>query len=148
MRILTLFIILCFASLTLSAADKKTKDTDHSPTISLEEVESKPLTKRALRQEKRMQRYERLLMKYHQAASDGRVVGAALFAFFLGALGIHRVYLGGSGLLILGYIFTFGGLFGILPLVDFIRIVAEGTDHYENNDALFAGFQAFGVQEQ
>lgn len=148
MRIFTFTFILCLFTISAICADKKVKDPALSAPISLEEVDSKPLTKKALRQEKRMLRFEKWVAKIQQASSEGRVVGAALFAFFLGFLGIHRVYLGGSGLLILGYFFTFGGLFGLLPLIDFIRIVAEGTEHYENNDALFAAFQSFGKTSQ
>ena len=48
-------------------------------------------------------------------------LAALLLCFFLGALGIHRFYVGkvGTGIL---YIFT-GGLFGIGALVDFIMII-------------------------
>lgn len=51
-------------------------------------------------------------------------VAAALFCFFLGALGIHRFYVGkiGTGIL---YLFT-GGLCGIGALVDFIIILTGG----------------------
>jgi len=52
------------------------------------------------------------------AKSDKSRLAAALLAFFLGGLGIHRFYVGkvGTGIL---YLFT-GGLFGIGALVDFI----------------------------
>ena len=57
-----------------------------------------------------------------QAAGKSQVV-AALLCFFLGVLGIHRFYLGYTGLGILELLTA--GLFGILVLVDFIRIVVS-----------------------
>ncbi|MCB9269303.1 MAG: TM2 domain-containing protein [Lewinellaceae bacterium] len=72
---------------------------------------------------------------------ENEIIVAVLLALFLGCLGIHRVYLGGSWLLILAYFFTFGGLFGILPLIDFIRLAAGGIDHYIDNNRFFAAFE-------
>lgn len=48
--------------------------------------------------------------------------------FFLFGLGIHRVYLGGTPILILGYIFTFGGIFGIIPFGDLIALIINNED--------------------
>jgi TM2 domain-containing membrane protein YozV len=55
------------------------------------------------------------------SVSDKGFVPAILLCFFLGALGIHRFYVGkvGTGILML---ITFGGL-GIWTMVDFILIV-------------------------
>ena len=75
-------------------------------------------------------------------AGDHNVIVAVLLAFFLGGLAIHRVYLGGRPLLILLYLITFGGIFGILPLIDFIRLIIGQMEHYEDNDAFFAAFQS------
>jgi TM2 domain-containing membrane protein YozV len=54
-------------------------------------------------------------------ASPRSRLAAALLAFFLGALGIHRFYVGkiGTGVLV---IFTLGGL-GLWVLIDFIVIL-------------------------
>jgi len=55
-------------------------------------------------------------------ASPKSRLAAALLAFFLGAFGIHRFYVGkiGTGIAI---IVTFGGFFGIWPLIDLIMIL-------------------------
>ncbi|MBI2861140.1 MAG: TM2 domain-containing protein [Chloroflexi bacterium] len=54
--------------------------------------------------------------------SEKSRLAVTLFAFFLGALGVHRFYLGkiGTGILML---LTAGGL-GIWALIDFIMAVA------------------------
>lgn len=79
---------------------------------------------------------------FFKAMSSGshNAVVAILLAFFLGGLAIHRVYLGGRPLLILLYLVTIGGIFGLLPLIDFIRLIIGQMDHYEGNDDFFAAF--------
>lgn len=54
----------------------------------------------------------------NQPVSSRSKTTAALLAFFLGYLGIHRFYLGYKGMGVL-YLLT-AGLFGIGALVDFI----------------------------
>lgn len=63
-------------------------------------------------------------------SSKSRLV-ALLFCFFLGALGVHRFYVGkiGTGLL---HLFTLGFL-GIGTLIDFIMIVCGGFKDKEGN---------------
>ena len=66
-----------------------------------------------------------------ETISDKGFVPTILLCFFLGALGIHRFYVGkiGTGVLML---LTFGG-FGIWAIVDFIMIVVgrfEDADGY------------------
>lgn len=81
------------------------------------------------------------MLKVAKAASstkDGTIAG--LLAFLLGTLGIHRVYMGSSPIIILWYILTLGGLFGILPLIDMIRLFIGHTSHYDGNNSLFAAF--------
>ncbi len=64
---------------------------------------------------------------------------AVLLDFFLGGLAIHRVYLGGSAVLIVGYLLTCGGIFGLIPLIDLIVLVINNNDisKYVDNDAFF-----------
>ncbi|WP_425392844.1 NINE protein [Ekhidna sp.] len=61
-------------------------------------------------------------------AADPNVWIACVIDFFLGGLAIHRVYLGGTWVLILGYFFTFGGIFGIIPFGDLIALIINSDD--------------------
>ena len=74
--------------------------------------------------------------------TDNDGIVAAILAFVLGVLGIHRVFLGSNGIIVLWYILTIGGLFGIIPLVDFFRLLLQGSAHYRDNDDLFAAFKS------
>lgn len=64
---------------------------------------------------------------------------ALLLNFFLGYLGIHRLYLGTQTLTWVGYILTCGGIFGIVPLVDFITLIInkDNMSKYEDNPKFF-----------
>lgn len=64
---------------------------------------------------------------------------AVLLDFFLGGLAIHRVYLGGKPVLIVGYLLTCFGIFGIVPLIDLIVLVINNDDisQYVDNDKFF-----------
>lgn len=66
---------------------------------------------------------------------------AILLCFFLGGLGLHRVYLQSQPIIILWYFLTIGGFFGLIPLIDFIRLIMGQVDHYKGNDSLFRAFQ-------
>ena len=72
-------------------------------------------------------------------ASDKNFVAAILLNFFLGGLGIHRLYLGTATLTWVGYILTCGGIFGIVPFVDFIVLIINNEDMspYIDNPAFF-----------
>jgi len=73
------------------------------------------------------------------ASKDKDAVTAIVLDFFLGGLGIHRFYLGTETLTGLGYILTCGGIFGIVPLVDFIVLIIDRDDigQYIDNPKFF-----------
>ncbi len=75
--------------------------------------------------------------KFH--SSDKSFVAAILLNFFLGGLGIHRLYLGTATMTWIGYILTFCGIFGIVPFVDFIVLIVHNEDisPYEDNTKFF-----------
>ncbi len=65
---------------------------------------------------------------------------AALFAFPfpLGFMGAHRVMLGTKPWVPVVYVATFGGCFGVLPLIDFLVITfSKDITPYENNPNIF-----------
>jgi len=57
-----------------------------------------------------------------QNASPKSRLAAALLCFFVGWIGAHRFYVGKTGTGILTIV-TFGGFFGIWPLIDLIMIL-------------------------
>ena len=56
-------------------------------------------------------------------------VVAAVLDFFLGGIGIHRMYLGSSNLMWLYYGITCCGIFGVVPLIDFIVLIVDGVNN-------------------
>ena len=72
-------------------------------------------------------------------AAEKDAIVAIVLDFFLGGLGIHRFYLGTETLTGLAYIFTCGGIFGIVPLVDLIVLIIDNKDisAYINNPKFF-----------
>lgn len=74
-----------------------------------------------------------------QASGGKSAFLAIVLDFFLGGIAIHRVYLGGTPILIVGYIVTIGGIFGLVPLVDFFVLIFNASDisKYENNNKFF-----------
>jgi len=68
-------------------------------------------------------------------------VGAILLTFFLGGFGVHRHYMGTRPWMWAIYTFTFGGIFGVVPFVDFIvEIIATVED---NSVARYCGNTSF-----
>lgn len=66
---------------------------------------------------------------------------AFALSWVIGAIGVHRVYLGGKGSLILIYIVTCFGIFGIVPIVDtivlFVGAIKGDISQYVGNDKFF-----------
>jgi TM2 domain-containing membrane protein YozV len=66
---------------------------------------------------------------------------AFALAFIIGGLGIHRFYLGTATLTGIGYILTCGGIFGIVPFVDWIVLLVGAiqgdVSKYEDNTKFF-----------
>lgn len=74
-----------------------------------------------------------------KAAGSKNALTAILLDFFLGGLGIHRMYLGTKTMTWIGYILTCGGIGGIVPLIDLIMLIVDYKDisKYEGNTKFF-----------
>ncbi|HWY10256.1 MAG TPA: TM2 domain-containing protein [Bacteroidia bacterium] len=75
----------------------------------------------------------KLFRKKHK--DHRRIIAAVLaFPFPFGIVGLHRIFLGTKPYVPVVYIATLGGIFGILPLIDFFAIIFDKDfEHYENN---------------
>ncbi|MCX7987145.1 MAG: TM2 domain-containing protein [Bacteroidales bacterium] len=75
-------------------------------------------------------------MNTYLLSSDKNAFVAAILAWFLGGFAIHRYYLGTKGSMFFYYFCTFGGIFGIVPFVDFIVLLINSNDisKYVNNE--------------
>ncbi len=68
-----------------------------------------------------------------------RITSAVLaFPFPFGIVGLHRIYLGTKPHVPVAYIASLGGVFGILPFIDFCAITfGKNFDTYRNNGKVF-----------
>ena len=64
---------------------------------------------------------------------------ALILDFFLGGLGVHRFYLGTEIMTGCAYPLTCGGLFGVVPLIDFVVLIINMDDisAFVNNPKFF-----------
>jgi TM2 domain-containing membrane protein YozV len=77
-----------------------------------------------------------ILKLFRKKQKNNKKITAALlaFPFPFGIVGLHRIYLGTKPYVPIAYIATLGGVFGILPLIDFCAILLEkDLASFENN---------------
>lgn len=78
------------------------------------------------------------LFKKKQRLNKQITAAALAFPFPFGIVGLHRIYLGTSPHVPVVYIGTLGGIFGLLPLMDFFAITfTKDFEHYRNNGNVF-----------
>jgi len=75
----------------------------------------------------------------HKKGKRKKLVAAILaFPFPFGFVGAHRVLLGTKPWVPVVYVATFGGCFGVLPLIDFFVIIfTDDLEKYENDPNVF-----------
>lgn len=81
-----------------------------------------------------------LLKLLHKGAHLNRKATAAIlaFPFPFGIVGLHRIYLGSAPYVPVVYIASLGGIFGLLPLIDFIVILTEkDVEQFANSGKVF-----------
>jgi len=87
---------------------------------------------------------QKVMAKFYDAKADGNWVVAVLLAFFLGYLGVHRVAMGASPIIILKYLLLSFIVIGVvLAFIDFIVLLLDGdTSRFDGNNKVFAAFGA------
>lgn len=81
-----------------------------------------------------------LIQLFHKKHKLNKKITAAVlaFPFPFGIVGLHRIYLGTHPHVPVVYIASIGGVFGILPLIDFIAITtSKDFEHFKNNGKVF-----------
>jgi TM2 domain-containing membrane protein YozV len=76
----------------------------------------------------------------HRQQKNKQKLTAALLAFPLpfGIVGLHRIYLGSAPYVPVVYITSFGGILGLLPMIDFCFILLDKkTETFTNNKHVF-----------
>lgn len=73
--------------------------------------------------------------------ADKSPIAAFVICWFLGGIAIHRVYLGGAPILVVGYIVTIFGIVGLVPFIDWIVLLVDvfrnDLGKHEGSDAFF-----------
>lgn len=62
------------------------------------------------------------------SSSHNNPIASFLLCTFLGGFGIHRHYMGTAKFMWAAYTFTFGGIFGIVPLIDWVMLLVGLVD--------------------
>lgn len=79
----------------------------------------------------------RLISKLQNATVENKKITAAVLTLTLGMLGVHRIYLGTAPYIPAVYLFTFGGGFFVLPIIDLVMILStKDISKFENNNKL------------
>lgn len=128
---LQLFIIACIITTSLCAKKQlvtvnyldSTQTVIFSEQISLDDKKPNPVLQ-LFRKKQRLNK---------------RITAAVLaFPFPFGMVGLHRIYLGTKPYVPVAYIASLGGVFGILPFIDFCAIsFGKDFDHYRDNGKVF-----------
>jgi len=78
------------------------------------------------------------LFKKKQKLNKKITAAVLAFPFPFGIVGLHRIYLGTKPYVPVAYIASLGGVFGILPFIDFCNITFnKDFDQYRDNGKVF-----------
>lgn len=127
----TLLIICCLLTSSLFAKNKlatvyyldSTSSVVYSEIISVDDKKPNPILQLFRKKQK----------------LNKRITAAVLaFPFPFGIVGLHRIYLGTKPHVPVVYIASLGGVFGILPFIDFCAITfGKNFDTYRDNGKVF-----------
>jgi len=81
-----------------------------------------------------------IIQLIHKKQKKNKKIVAAIlaFPFPFGIVGLHRIYLGTAPYVPVVYIASLGGVFGILPFIDFCVILLDKDfERYNHNNKVF-----------
>lgn len=79
-----------------------------------------------------------VLFKKKQRLNKKITAAVLAFPFPFGMVGLHRIYLGTKPYVPVAYIASLGGVFGILPFIDFCAIAFDKDfNYYKDNGKVF-----------
>jgi TM2 domain-containing membrane protein YozV len=77
-------------------------------------------------------------LKKKQSKNKKAVALLLAFPFPFGIVGLHRIYMGCAPYIPVAYIGSLGGVFGILPFIDFCVLLAtKDLDEFSNSSKIF-----------
>ncbi len=98
-----------------------------------EEISTLPLTPGNLLPLEKFSK-SKLLKILQNTTQENKKIIAATLTITLGMLGVHRIYLGTAPYIPAVYLFTFGGGFFVLPVIDLVMIICTNDiSKFENN---------------
>jgi TM2 domain-containing membrane protein YozV len=103
---------------------------------SVTETEVVEIDKNAFNEQFSREKPNPILALFKKKQRKNKRITAALlaFPFPFGIVGLHRIYLGTKPYVPVAYIGSLGGVFGILPFIDFWALLFDKDfDHYIDN---------------
>ncbi|MBX3163757.1 MAG: TM2 domain-containing protein [Bacteroidetes bacterium] len=133
MKFTSLFLFLCLFGLNKIFAEQFTiyVQTENG-------FDSIVVTQKEAKQPKFLLRLIEKQQAKDSTKSKHLTAAALAFPFPFGIVGLHRIYLGCAPYVPIVYIATLGGMFGVLPFIDFcVLLVKKKIDKYMNNKKVF-----------
>jgi TM2 domain-containing membrane protein YozV len=140
MSIKSLFIAICFFFLQNTGFGSQTlEQTYYLVNANLEIIDSVTTSDLNLVSENKSRPNPLLNLFKTRQKTNKRITAAVLaFPFPFGIVGLHRIYLGTAPYVPVVYIASLGGIFGVLPFIDFcILILDKDEKRYVENKKVF-----------
>lgn len=143
--LLPIFMLFAFIQPTFAGFISHQASETLAPAAKAEKAGTRQELKQERKANKMMQKLSKLASP-DKTNEDDKMLIAVVLALLIGWTGAHRVYLGGSPMLIVGYLLLtcLFGLGWLLALLDAIAMLMKGdTSAFQGNNKFLAAFDAF-----